>query len=361
MQSGELKEEGNQIIHRVVEKIKRELTSIYFHRFAPINQFAPTLIDIEYHKLNELANKKLRGESEKESLTNILDWQVKNIKFWWEKWPLCLVLTRIFLSLFLILLFTNSVFRIHILEFLLIVVGCFILLLIYLFIRYQSFLGEKKKFIKFKELVIDTFCKNSPVYKILEYKLAICSDYAKFTASLLYNIYPDSELRFIAKFSHVAAGIEINNKIYVLDQCLPIKSLDNWQRINNTVAAIYKLKIDKRSKKKPIDVVFDRIEPNPVKSNESPPKINTEKLTKLTEETARILGIKQISHIDLPCLKIPLPYYARYYDDDEIIKYSLIRKIKNQLENEVCGKMDKISKINISQENERDLIVSVYL
>ena len=91
--------------------------------------------------------------------------------------------------------------------------------------------------------------------------------------------------------------------------------------------------------------------------DESLPKINTGKLKKLTEEIAQILGIRQISHLDIIDLEIPLRNYARYYDDDEIIKFSLIRKIKNRLENEFCGNIDKILKINISQENERDLIV----
>ena len=57
----------------------------------------------------------------------------------------------------------------------------------------------------------------------------------------------------------MAAGIEINDKIYVLDQQLPILSLDNWQKKMNTKAVIYKRKIDKRSKMKQIDIVFDRI------------------------------------------------------------------------------------------------------
>ena len=58
------------------------------------------------------------------------------------------------------------------------------------------------------------------------------------------------------------------------------------------------------------------------------PKINTEKLT---EEIAEIFGIEPSSHIDNPDFEIPLSNY----EDDEITKYSLIKKIKNILEREL--------------------------
>lgn len=324
-------------------------------------------MDIKNHNLN--ANKKLIGDSEKEILTDILDFQDRNIEFWRDRYNLPLILFILFIILvflFMAALIIQSITLVYVDCLGAIVV--ILMYLIYLFLRYSNSLREKplkEKISKFRNLICNTcylFGASLPTDKILEDKLAICKDYAKFTASLLYIIYPDSELRFIAIYSHVAAGIEINNKIYVLDQHLPIKLLDNWQRINKTAAGIYKLKIDKGSKEKLIDVVFDRIEPNPVKSNYSTPKINTEKLTKLTEETAQILGIRQSSDIDIPDLEIPLRNYARYYEDDEIITYSLIRKIRNQLETEFYGKIDKISKVNINQSpNRRDLIVTVWL
>jgi hypothetical protein len=99
MQSGDLKEEGSHITHRIVEKIKKGWTSFFFHRLLSKSQFAPTLIDTENGKLNELA-KKLKGDSEKESLTNILEWQAINIEFWWERWPVYLIFIRSFLLLF---------------------------------------------------------------------------------------------------------------------------------------------------------------------------------------------------------------------------------------------------------------------
>jgi predicted transglutaminase-like protease len=66
------------------------------------------------------------------------------------------------------------------------------------------------------------------VGKILGYRLAVCRDYAKLTAALLLNLYPSSEIYLIAIPRHVAAGIKFNCKVYVLDQKLPVASLEKW-------------------------------------------------------------------------------------------------------------------------------------
>jgi hypothetical protein len=49
--------------------------------------FVPTPSDIKSVELKKLAGR-LKGNSEKETLTNILEWEERNIKFWWERWPL---------------------------------------------------------------------------------------------------------------------------------------------------------------------------------------------------------------------------------------------------------------------------------
>ena len=99
-------------------------------------------------------------------------------------------------------------------------------------------------------------------------------------------------------------------------------------------------------------MTFDKHKPI-TREQKEVPKINNEELT---EEIAGIYGIKPSSHIDNPDFEIALSNY----EDDEITKYSLIRKIKSVLESEFCGNMDKISKVNISQ-NERDLTVAAWL
>ena len=321
--------------------------------------FLPTPKDIENDELKKLA-KRLKGDSEKETLTNILEWQDRNIPPWWERWPLVpisLILILVLIALLSLPLF-SPIFRLLIAVILVMII---ISMMVYLYIRYGIFLGEKsvkEKISKFFDVVKDTFRLSLPVDKILEYKLAVCRDYAKLTASLLFNIYPGSELYFITIPMHVAVGIKTKNKCYVLDKCLPILSLDKWLIKWNKKADIYISKLIRDSRGKPkVTFSFSKHEKKPKKSKADLPKINTEKLT---EEIAKILEIKQSSHKDKPDFEITLSNYAIYYDDDEIIKYSLIRTIKNRLENEFCGNMYKISKVDISQ-NKRDLTVAVWL
>lgn len=326
-------------------------------------QDCPTSDDVKDEKLKNLAER-LKGDSEKETLTNILEWQDRNIQGWWERWAL--VVSLVFVAAFIFFLLFKSI---------LICVSCLgaiaLLTVVYLLIRYNRvFLGEKtiEKIFKFIKVVYYTFrLRGLPVDKILEYKLAVCRDYAKLTAALLFNIYPDSELYFIKIPRHVAVGIKIKNKIYVIDQHLPILTRDQWLIKQDKEAKIRNSRLIRDPRGKPMDVTFSKhvtILRKP-KADRPDPEINAEKLEKLTEEIAKIFGIKQSSHKDEPKFKITLPNYAiaLCYDDDEITKYSLIRAIKNKLESEFCSNMDKISKVNISQneQNKRDLTMVVCL
>ena len=381
-------------------------------------QSCPTVEDIENKELGKLA-KRLKGDSDKETLTNILEWQDRNIQFWWERWAFdlslkvlgsisgMLVLTFlllypskfliiealltvlvtifIFISIFsnilplvfyillflpIVYLLTSVALRIpllaqNILLCTLFYMGCLggavILIMVYLFIRYSIFFREEKsiskKLFKFLELVNRTFQLSLPVNKLLDYKLAVCRDYAKLTASLLFNLYPDSEVYFIRILGHVAAGINIKNKIYVLDQHLPILTTDNWLiKRNKKKANTYISKLKRDSGGRPINVTFDKHDPITREQKEAP-KINN---TELTEEITNLLGINQSLHKDKTGIRIPLKNFVILYEDDAITKYSLIRAIKNKLESELCSNMDKISKIEINQDKS-DLIVKVYL
>jgi predicted transglutaminase-like protease len=73
----------------------------------------------------------------------------------------------------------------------------------------------------------DTFKISLPVENILQYHLVICRDYAKLTATLLMN-YSKDNICFITIPYHVTTAIEVRDKIYVLDQRLPIIIRDKW-------------------------------------------------------------------------------------------------------------------------------------
>ena len=393
-----------------------------FGTWALKRQSCPTLNDLKSEELKKLA-KRLKGDSEKETLTNILEWQDRNIQFWWERWPfdlslrilipisslLALIIFVPFLLLlyyskfldifalfivlivvfFFILIFSNIMIKVfylflsfplvylfislalripplaqNILPYTLFYVGCLgaiAIIMVYLFIRYKMFWREKpvkEKIFKFKDVIDDTFRLSLPADKILEYKLAICRDYAKLTASLLFNIYPDSKVYFIAIPAHIVVAVKTKDNYYILDQHLPILRIDKWLiRWKKEKADVCVSEVLRDSTGELTKVTFSKHEQITRKPKPDLPKINTEKLT---EEIAKILGISQSSQKNESDFDIPLSNYALYYDDDDIIKYSLIKAIKNKLESELCSNLDKNSKIVIVQ-NENDLISNVYL
>ena len=317
--------------------------------------FLPTSTDIKNEELINLANQ-LKKDSYKETLSNILEWQERNIQFWWERWPFkfCLlffipIIIFAFVSLFMSMSLRAPMIGIMILLYTLLYA---VFLIIITLIPHRRSLSEKKFTIS--EVLFDTFRSSLSVDKILKYKLAVCRDYTKLTASLLFILYPDSELYFIKIFQHIAVGIKIENQIYVLDQRLPILKKDNWLSIRNKKATIYCSKLIRDSGG--IDVILIKCETIPKKSILIP-KINT---GKLAEEISKMLEIKGSSNKDKTVLNIELFDYAEYYDNDEIIEYSFMRAIKNRLESEFCGNLDKISKVNINQNDEKDLIVTVF-
>ena len=77
-------------------------------------------------------------------------------------------------------------------------------------------------------------------------------------------------------------------------------------------------------------------------------------------ESLVIQDLIQISDKKEPDVIIPLKYFALCYDKDEIVEFSLIRAIKNRLENEFCENLGKITKIEIVQDK-TDLILQGYI
>ncbi len=53
-------------------------------------QFCPTLNDLKNEELRRLA-KRLKGNSEKETLANILEWEDRNLQYWIERRNLQLI------------------------------------------------------------------------------------------------------------------------------------------------------------------------------------------------------------------------------------------------------------------------------
>jgi hypothetical protein len=94
--------------------------------------------------------------------------------------------------------------------------------------------NNMRYYIKYrKEIKRYISCVVLPVEKILEWKLAVCRDYVRLTTSLLYNLYPNSEIYIIINAKHIASGIKYNGKIHIFDPnfSVPTKStlfLNDW-------------------------------------------------------------------------------------------------------------------------------------
>ena len=357
-------------------------------------QFLPNSDELDNKDVKGLLER-LKGESEKETLSNLLEWQNRNITFWMDRMyytlflyflliasiyflpisnnamknilPLLLVLIgAVNFTLMLsygitliatILIFIVGVFTINPLQaqkfypvtqvvILSLIFGALLALIFYLILKYSAL---KSRIPGFK--LEDTFNISLQVDKILKYRLAVCKDYAKLTAVLLHNLYPTNQIYFISIPRHVAAGIEVNGKLYILDQKLPVLTLDSWLRVwNRKTATIYQLRVlDFKNKKK---LTLEKLGIAKLAN----PSINVD-TEKLTDETGKLLKIGQTTQKN-SVFKMPLPItkLAKCYDNDEVVIYSIARAIKLKFENELCSNFENIEKIEIKQDGE-DLIV----
>jgi len=369
------------------------------------NQYLPTKDDLENDELKSLAER-FKSDSIKETLTNILEWQERNLQYWFDRSSmffllyflmvvsLCLLpipnwikniisvvlfltilvsiidITSILISVTLlscltivnfVLLFStgfpvvNRIFSIYELVALSITFGSVISLWIYLMFKYKRIKSHQPEF-----RLKDIFEMSLPIKKIIKYRLAICRDYAKFTAALLLNLYPIHDVYFLTFIfpGHSAAAIKIGKKIYALDQRLPILTLEKW-------LILWREKLNKKKIKADIlKMVYEKgkIKTRKVYSKEvSDAEISKINVKSLTDRLAKELRIKQIE-TKCKLIEPPLRFenYAICYDNDEIVEFSLIKSMKNKLDQEYCGNLNKISKIEIIQDN-KDLILKVWM
>lgn len=387
-------------INNIVDRILLLILDIITRRFGGKKQFLPSLEDIKNEELKELANK-LKADSNEEKLTNILEWEDRNIVGWDDRMYMffilyiLLILSSYFLPIdpfskslfilflilmglvnftivlsnylllisFIIVLFSwiflvnptkaQEIFPVHYFVLLSILFGVFIGLIVYLLLKYRGIKYQNPEF-----RISDTFELTLPVNKIIKYKLAICRDYAKLTATLLFQDL-NSKVYFFLIPGHVAVAVKIKNEYYILDQKLPVLTKDSWLKSwNRKDASVYVSELVRNSKGELIDVNFKKHE-NVDLSDSSRKDVNT---AELTENVSKILGISQISHEEMSIFKLILKNCAVYYEDDAIVKYSLIRAIKNKLENDFCNNKTKISKIKINQDDKdnKNLILEVF-
>jgi len=390
-----------------------EKINYFLLRKSQEKQFVPTKDEVDNHRIKSLS-RRLKADSPKETLTNILEWQDRNLKFWEERWLTFGILMSILiissLTLFFyfqginqslaVLLFIGFIIIAfigkNILNFIFNLIFLFVFILTYvllistliktvslssgtfLFIIVISLLlGAFISIIinlvmKYKNIKIaipefnihDTFKLSLPIEKILDYRLSICRDYAKLTSALLLNICPKAEIFFVLIPKHVAVALKLEDKIYVLDQKLPILTLTSWTEK-------WKDKLKKNKLKLEFIKIFrdnTEIKTKWLKNQEYQNDSNSQKeeksnLNKITEELKRVLGVSKKSMSKSPCFDVEIPLRkgaSLIESEDAIVQFSIIEALKNKIEDEIVGKISSICGLELIKKD-KDLIIKISL
>ncbi len=295
----------------------------------------PTPEEIASKKVDALASR-LKGESEKETLTNILEWQHRDIAFWLERYPMPQI-TGTFLvgfilglvALYVIIMLKSEAW---------IAATCFSLVFLAMTITSIALTlvnicyGRRLKL----GLFWNTFKRSVPIDDIVENRLCVCRDYAKLTACLLLNLFPKSDIYFAHTSNHVAVGIITNGQLYMLDQRLPLLTIGQWDKREKSKETIHKLSNGKTELIKDI-------------SNFSTNSID---LASLKKDLFKILNVNEEIASNLTPVKV-LNWRKGallYTMNDDLVNYSLVQRIKLESLNELA----KLEKVTLEIEKKND-------
>lgn len=219
--------------------IKHALSLICYYFSCYVQGYCPTSDEMENSKMKDLANR-LKAGSYEETLTNMLEWQERNIEFWAERHPIqsmlsfAIVISGIISFIgalgFVFLLFGNIDPLFLLVYFIVIWFVSFVSCVATTITTMIVILHSNRKFPwkKIPRGLKNIFWPSISMNFLLENKLGVCKDYAKLTACLLSNIYSNAEIYFASAPNHAATGINIGNRLYMLDQRLPILTIDRW-------------------------------------------------------------------------------------------------------------------------------------
>jgi predicted transglutaminase-like protease len=313
----------------------------------------PTLDETQNDEIKNLASR-LKGSSHQETLTNILEWQERNFTFWTERHPLrefflffVLTISLIGLIGFYIVIVLSYILDTNLTIWFVSLIlttsltGITLILLVILQIIHSN-----RKIPIFNALK-NAFANSISIKFLLENKLGVCRDFAKLTACLLVNIYPNAEIYFANAPSHIATGIIIENRLYMLDQRLPILTINKWNKYRHLKGKLGKLgknSIELINSKPFLSKIIDEI-------------LDTQKLANTVTE---LLNIKeQTDNERTLTVKIRRKKGTILYQDDEMVNYSLSRWLKAKMSTELID-LSQVGKIEASIEKE-DIIFTIHL
>lgn len=232
----------------------------------------------------------------------------------------------------------------------LIMAGGAIFIFSYLFINYLPLTRYFEGMPKLRaalHLIDLTFMQELPITYILRLRRGVCRDYAKLTSSILINLFPSYKIYMVFIPRHVATSIEINDKMYVLDQKLPVMLLEIW---------LNKWKRDRPSKilillREGGKIIAKSVNKQVHRSVTAAFDLDRE-LVKLVEGIFDAIMTKKLTFL------YTLADYAKLFDEDEIMCASLIRKVKIILEKELISRVSLIRDISLAKHND-DLVINI--
>lgn len=343
----------------------------------------------------------LKGRNDGQTITNILDWQEQNIDYWFERsesyiavylaviatlflvymlgiisTPATFGIFTFLITIYLILLVRGSntaflalILVLYIVEILYVLVTCgknlplfyigfgffigvILSILVEKLLIYRHFTNKKSSSSRITyiiEMLKLTFEIKLPIKKLLDYKSAICRDYAILGSTLLINSKIKSY--YVVIPLHAATAIKINDEFYVIDQRLPIRQLDKWLSSNNeNVCRIYKTSFKENSEKADIEFV----QKYNIKDSKKPYPVN---IDKLENDVTSYFGLSKNKngdrYIDLD-IGDKAPFFY-----NEVTHLSIVRMIITSIEKQFCSNVSKILYVEI-KENNQNLIATVY-
>jgi predicted transglutaminase-like protease len=307
--------------------------------------YCPTLVERENNRIRELANR-LKADSKKETLANISEWHNSNIIYWYERYPLSNILAVLILISFFSG-YANYVLGFWWLWWLFVILGTasatLLAITILMIVDYRKISPKQFLYI---------FCRSISTDFLLDRKLAVCGDYAKLTASLLFNIYPETDIYFVHARAHVAIGIIVEKKLYILDKYLPVTTIDRWHEKWN------KGRFSTKKVEKAKGTCLESVDLNSLLSKTRQSELDRDTVANKLKTLLSIQNPTDDSRKG--SLKtVEWKKGAILYEDDEIVNYSIAQRLKMILSKEMID-INHVADITIDK-NKDDLIFQIKL
>jgi len=315
------------------------------------NGYCPNLKERENSGIRELAYR-LDATSDKDVLTNVLEWENRNIVFWFERYPLSVAIwVLLALSFFVAVLTISFSMSPLLVPISTILFKCFVAL----FSAFATlslvaiYMIHSHRKLPLRQL-FNIFPSKLSIDSILENKLCVCRDYAKLTACLLFKMRPERETYFVQAPGHVATGMIVDNRLYILDQRLPVVTIDRWHKRWHTC------RFSKKTVEKARENRMGSVDLNCLLSKTNLSSVNTDRLAIEMKSRLSIQSPKK----DTQVASMKILHWKKgavLYEDDEIVNYSLARRLETLLSDEKLD-TNQVKNIKIEKKNE-DLIFRV--